>query len=325
MARIKGYAAIDAVAPQLQATSAAKGDVLRRVRQVLTGAGFQEAITYSFIDRATQQAFFGEQDAIALQNPISQQLAEMRLGLVPSLVNAALYNRNRQQHELRLFEVGRVFLPDVSGDIAKAEQPLRLAALMHGNAYAEQWNHERRSLDFYDIKGVLENLFDGKAPQFTRSKESWLHSGQSADVHLDGRHIGVVGAVHPVVAQELGFKGKTLWVFEIAADVFAHPATARFQNIPKFPSVRRDLALVVNSSVSAQAITDAIKTALGALCREVFCFDLFAGESLGADKKSLAFGIILQNQEKTLQDEEVEGMIANLLTTLQSQFGAELR
>ena len=325
VARIKGYARIEAVSPQLQAAESGKSDVLRRVRQALVAAGFQETITYSFIDRATQQTFFGEEHAIALQNPISQQLSEMRLGLVPSLAIAALYNRNRQQHELRLFEVGRVFLPDASGDIAKAEQPLRIAALMHGNAWAEQWNHERRSLDFYDIKGVLENLFDGKALQFTRSTESWLHPGQSADVHLDGRNIGVVGAVHPVVAQQLGFKGKTVWVFEIAADVFVHPSIAQFRNIPKFPSVRRDLALVVDSRVSAQAITDAIKTALGELCREVFCFDLFAGESLGADKKSLAFGIILQNQEKTLQDEEVEGMIANLLTTLQSQFGAELR
>ncbi|MDO4776802.1 MAG: phenylalanine--tRNA ligase subunit beta [Cardiobacteriaceae bacterium] len=325
VARIQGYAQIAAVSPQLQAVKSEAGDVLRRVRKALVATGFQEAITYSFIDRNTQQAFFGEAAVIALQNPISQQLAEMRLGLIPGLVNTALYNRNRQQSELRLFEIGRVFLPDASGDIARARQPLRVAALMHGNAASEQWNHERRALDFYDIKGVLENLFDGQALQFSRSAQPWLHPGQSADVHLDGRNIGVVGAVHPAVAQALGFKGKTLWAFEVEADAFAHPATAQFRNIPKFPSVRRDLALVLDENLSAQEIIDAAKKVLGAWCRDIFCFDLFAGESLGTGKKSLAFGIILQNEEKTLQDEEVEGMISDLLTTLQSQFGAELR
>ncbi|MDO5090812.1 MAG: phenylalanine--tRNA ligase subunit beta [Cardiobacteriaceae bacterium] len=325
VARIDGYAHIEAVSPSLHAVSGGKDDVLRRVRAMLVAAGFQEAITYSFTDRATHHAFFADAPVIALQNPISQQLAEMRLGLIPGLANTAIYNRNRQQSELRLFEIGRVFLPDASGDIGKAAQPLRVAALMHGNAASEQWNHERRALDFFDIKGVLENLFDGRDLQFVRSACPYLHPGQGADVLLDGRAIGVIGALHPTVTQTLGFKGKTLWAFDIDADAFALPATAQYRAIGKFPAVRRDLALVLNDTIPAQAIVDAAKTALGERCRELFCFDLFAGDSLGAGKKSLAFGIILQDEEKTLQDEEVEGMIANLLTTLQSQFGAELR
>lgn len=137
--------------------------------------------------------------------------------------------------------------------------------------------------------------------------------------------IGVVGALHPQVAQDLGFKGKTLWVFEIEADAFVPPATTRFTAIARFPGVRRDLALTVARDIPAQDIIRAAKSALGSVCREIFCFDLFEGESLGAGKKSLALGIVLQNDEKTLQDEEVEGMISDLLTTLQHQFGAQLR
>ena len=325
VARIQGYADIAAVAPLLRETHGKAPDVLRRVRAVLVAQGFQEAITYSFIDRAAHQAFFADAPVIALQNPISQQLAEMRLSLIPGLVNAALYNRNRQQTELRLFETGRAFLPDAGDEIAKAHQPLRIAALMHGNALPEQWNHERRVLDFYDVKGVLESLFDGQALEFARSESAWLHPGQSAQVSLHGRMIGVVGALHPQVAQDLGFKGKTLWVFEIEADAVVPPATARFAAIARFPGVRRDLALTVARDIPAQDIIRAAKSALGSVCREIFCFDLFEGESLGAGKKSLALGIVLQNDEKTLQDEEVEGMIFDLLTTLQHQFGAQLR
>ena len=325
VARIDGYENIAAVAPLLSATTNVCGDVLARVRQTLVAQGFQEAIVYSFIDRASHQAFFAEQAVIALQNPISQQLAEMRLSLVPGLVNTAIYNRNRQQTELRLFEVGRAFLPDASGDIAKAAQPMRVAGLMHGNAYAEQWNEVRRELDFYDVKGVLENLFDGESFQFAPATAAWLHPGQSATVRRDGREIGVIGAVHPQVAQILGFKGKTLWVFEIEAEAFAPAALARFAPIARFPGVRRDLALIVDAHVPAQDLMSCIQETLGATCREVFCFDLYAGEALAAGKKSLAFGIILQNDEKTLQDEEVEGMIANLLTTLQQRFAAQLR
>ena len=325
VARIQGYENIAAVAPELRITQSGEDNVLRRVRAALVSAGFQEAIVYSFVDRASHQAFFGEQEAIALQNPISQQLAEMRLSLIPGLANTAIYNRNRQQTELRLFEIGRAFLPDASGDIAKAQQPLRLAGLMHGNTWAEQWNHPRRELDFYDLKGVVENLFDGNELQFVHGDIAWLHPGQSACVQWRGREIGVMGALHPRVAQTLGFKGKTLWVFELEADAFAVSPVARFSPIARFPGVRRDLALTVAADIPAQALINTIKSTLGEVCRDVLCFDLFAGEALGPGKKSLAFGIVLQNDEKTLQDEEIEGMIANLLTTLQQQFAAQLR
>lgn len=326
VARIQGYGNIEAVSPNLTARSAKPADALRRVRSALVAQGFQEAIVYSFIDRASQQAFFGDAPAVALQNPISQQLAEMRLSLIPGLVNAALYNRNRQQSELRLFELGRAFLPDAAdGDPAKAAQPLRLAALMHGNAWPEQWNHERRALDFYDIKGVLENLFDGQSLTFSRSDAAWLHPGQSADVYAGERRIGVIGALHPQVMQAMGFKSKALWVFEIEADAFVPPPLARFAPIPRFPGVRRDLALIVDADIAAQTLIDAAQATLGVVCRDIFCFDLFAGEALGAGKKSLALGIMLQHDEKTLQDEEVESMISSLLTTLQHRFGAQLR
>lgn len=325
IARIDGYENIAAVAPVLSATAGGKGNILARARRVLVAQGFLEAITYSFIDRASHEAFFGDSPVIALQNPISRQLAEMRLSLVPGLVNTALYNRNRQQTDLRLFEVGRAFLPDAGGNPAEAAQPLRVAGLMHGNAYGEQWNQTRRELDFYDVKGVLENLFDGDSVQFVPATAAWLHPGQSAAVHKDGREIGVIGAIHPQVAQTLGFKGKTLWVFEVEAEAFALPVMARFAPIPRFPAVRRDLALIVDTHIPAQALTACVQETLGTTCREVFCFDLYAGEALAAGKKSLAFGIVLQHDEKTLQDEEVEGMISDLLTTLQQRFAAQLR
>lgn len=324
--RVEGYEAIEAVMPTFSYREGlAKKSMQQRWAEQLLALGFQEAITYSFIDAGTHAVFFPEQEALALTNPISAQLSTMRVSLLPSLVQTVMHNRHRQQLDVRLFEIGRVFI--VQGEKAQdCVQENRLAGALAGLAAPEQWGVATRKLDFYDAKAVVERLLAGvENVDYRPSAQAYLHTGQSADIYCDGRYVGVVGALHPSVQQALGIKGAPIWLFELSLEAGVEIKRHAYQSVSKFPSVRRDLALVVDEAIQAQEVQRAIVSELGEWLDEVFWFDLYQGENLPAGKKSLAVAILLQGQDKTLQDEEVERMIAALVETLKEKFGAKLR
>lgn len=328
IARIDGYANVPDRLPVVQYQQDAGGSrSLRYYSDLLVAQGFQEAVTYSFIDNASHQAFFPECPAITLQNPISANLAEMRLSLLPGLVNAVIYNRNRQQQDLRLFECGRVFLPLAGKRSANCVQPLRIAGVISGLALPEQWAVKEREADFFDAKAVVENLLVQKrGVNYRASQQTYLHPGKSADIYdCTGQYLGCVGALHPRLLQTLNVRGNDIYVFEIN-DFAVLPETylPHYCSISKFPSVRRDLALVVDKDIAAADILAAIRKQVGENLNDVYCFDVYQGKSLG-DKLSIAVALFLQNSEKTLQDEEVESTIDALVAHLKNIFSAELR
>jgi len=329
IARIDGYANVPDRLPVVQSQQDAGGSrSLRYYSDLLVAQGFQEAVTYSFIDNASHQAFFPECPAITLQNPISANLAEMRLSLLPGLVGAVIYNRNRQQQDLRLFECGRVFLPQLEKKIADCSQPVRVAGVMSGLAMPEQWAIEARKIDFFDAKAVVENLLVLKhSVSYRPSQQTYLHPGKSADVYDDdkGQYLGCVGALHPHLLQKLDARAGDIYVFEIN-DFAILPLMhlPYYQAISKFPIVRRDLAFVVDKKIAATTILKAIQEQMGKRLSDAYLFDVYQGENLG-DKLSLAVALYLQDSEKTLQDEEVGSSITMLVTYLKNTFNAELR
>lgn len=326
--RIDGYANVPDRLPVVQYQQDAGGSrSLRYYSDLLVAQGFQEAVTYSFIDNVGHQAFFPECPAITLQNPISANLAEMRLSLLPGLVSAVIYNRNRQQQDLRLFECGRVFLPQTEKKIADCSQPVRVAGVMGGLAMPEQWAIEARKIDFFDAKAVVENLLALKhGVSYQPSQQPYLHPGKSADVYDDkGQYLGCVGALHPHLLQKLDARGGDIYVFEINDfAILSLMHLPYYQAISKFPMVRRDLAFVVDKEIAATTILTAIQEQMGKRLSDAYLFDVYQGENLG-DKLSLAVALHLQDSEKTLQDEEVESSIAMLVAYLKNTFNAELR
>lgn len=330
IARIDGYENIVEKSPKLTISKEINAPLspVARLRERLLREGMNEVITYSFIDRAAHQAFFADAPVVCLQNPISRQMAEMRLSLLPALVQTAVYNLNRQHSDLAFFEIGRVFLPQ--GDTAiETDQPMRFALLLHGRRQPESWSNQDEWLDFYDLKGIVERVFAGltQGLLFRRPEKAYayLHSGQSAEIVVADKVVGVLGALHPEVSKQMGVKGKTLWVVECEVCALPVASVPRFEKFSKYPSVRRDIAIVLDKQHEAQTVLDFCRQQLGEVCVDAFCFDQFSAESLGEGNKSLALGFILQSFEKTLQDEEVASMIAALFESLKCQFGAEIR
>ena len=289
----------------------------------LVALGFNEIISYSFISREEQEIFYPKQKALRLLNPISEEMAEMRLGLMPSLVKTLAYNRNRKQKDIKFFELGTAFIPQ--GDNPQnCIQELRFAGIISGLDSPEQWAKPNRELDFFDLKGMVEELISFPV-EYRRSKESFLHTGQGADIYKNGEKIGFLGAIHPELQKKMDIKGGKIFVFELKALELLNEKTAKFSPISKYPSIRRDIALVVDKNLEVGKILETIKNDAGSLLTAANCFDIFTGTELGENKKSVAISLSWQDLNKTLEDEEIEAKMQNLLTNLKEKFGANLR
>lgn len=328
IARIDGYHNIENKLPVNQfQTKKADNQIIKiqKLRQKLINKNLNEIISYSFIDPSIQKSFFAEQKGLVLQNPISSQLSEMRLSLIPSLVQTALYNINRQNNDLQLFELGTVFIPTDDKAI-NAKQITNCGILFAGRKKPENWLNNDELVDYYDLKAVVESCFDDNIV-FRRPVNpiSYLHQGQSAEIVIDNQVIGVIGSINPELSKKLGFKNKNLLVAEFNSFFASDEKVIQFKEFSKFPSVRRDLALVVDRDCLVQDLLNFCQDFLGDLCVESFCFDQFIGGNLPSNKKSLALAFVLQDTKKTLQDEDVASTIGNLLDKLNQQFGAILR
>ncbi|CAG9611478.1 Phenylalanine--tRNA ligase beta subunit [Bacillus rhizoplanae] len=302
----------------------------RKVRRYLEGAGLYEAITYSLTSAEKAKQYMvesNEKTPVNLALPMSEERSQLRLSLVPQLLEAVTYNNARKVDNVALYEVGSVFLPTVEGELPKEEQ--HLAGVMTGLTLHHQWQGEKKVVDFFVMKGVLEGLFNvlgvAKNITYVPAKREGMHPGRTADILLDGEVIGFIGQLHPEAQKQLDVK--ETYVFELSlVKIFdADVEETYYTTIPRFPSMTRDMAVVVATEVKAGEMKQIIAEAGGALLKEVTLFDLYEGEKMEEGKKSLAFSMNYFDPERTLTDEEVTEAHRRVLAAVEEKFGAELR
>ncbi|MGE8410081.1 MAG: phenylalanine--tRNA ligase subunit beta [Pseudomonas sp.] len=309
------------LAPQARAESRAELPALRRL---LVARGYQEAITYSFVDPKLFELFSPGIEPLLLANPISSDMAAMRASLWPGLVKALQHNLNRQQDRVRLFESGLRFVGQLEG---LQQQPM-LAGVVCGSRLPEGWANGRDSIDFFDVKADVEALLgsSGSLSDFTfvAGKHPALHPGQTARIERDGREVGYLGALHPELTKALGLD-RTVYVFELVLGEVVEGRLPKFHELSKFPEVRRDLALVAGRDVAASAVLEVIRDNAGEWLKDLRLFDVYQGKGIDPDRKSLAVGLTWQHPSRTLNDDEVNTTTQNILTSLEQRLNTTLR
>jgi phenylalanyl-tRNA synthetase beta chain len=300
---------------------------LKRVKTMLNDKGYQEVITYSFVDPKLQQLIHPGQEALILPSPISSEMSAMRLSLWTGLLGTIVYNQNRQQNRVRIFESGLRFVPDTQANLG-IRQDLMLAGAISGNRYEEHWDLAKGTVDFYDMKGDLEAILDltGKLSEieFRAEANPALHPGQSASIYLDGKRVGFIGVVHPELERKLDLNGRTI-VFELEWNPVADRVIPQAQDVSRFPANRRDIAVVVAENVPAADILAECKKVGVNQVVGVNLFDVYRGKGVAEGFKSLAISLILQDTSRTLEEEEIAATVARCVEALKERFQASLR
>ncbi len=328
IARIYGYDNIPSQPPVAQMAMMPATEQSRtpmNLRRLVAERDYHEVVTYSFVEAAWEADFAGNDAAVVLANPIASQMGVMRSTLIGGLVGTLVANRKRQTERVRVFELGRCFKRDASaGPVTGFDQPLRLAGLAAGSALPEQWGAAAVRVDFYAVKADVEALFAPRRLEFIKAEHPALHPGRCASVSLDGRIVGVIGELHPRWVQKYEL-GTAPVVFELElASLLATPFP-KYSEVSRFPAVTRDLALVVPHSQPLAPLLAALRVAAPAIVRDVALFDVYQGKGLAESEKSLAFRIVMQDTQRTLEDAEVEAVIADLLAVASRDFHASLR
>ncbi|HIQ40169.1 MAG TPA: phenylalanine--tRNA ligase subunit beta [Sulfurivirga caldicuralii] len=292
------------------------------LREALVQRGYHEVITYSFIDAEMAQAFALNQQTVALANPLSEELAIMRPSLLPGILKALAYNQKRQQLRVRIFEIGRVFAQTEQG----YEQPMKIGGAIYGSRAPLHWDTPVELVDFFDIKGDVQALLAAADMEadFTPAAHPALHPGQRAWVEHQGQIIGYLGQLHPAYYKRMKL-AESVFVFELALPPLLQTRLPAAQPISRFPEVSRDLAFVVDRSVPAAAIEQAIAELDHPLVVQVQLFDLYTGDNLPADKKSLAVKLRFSSLAQTLSDEQVDAAVAQVVEAVQRATGGVLR
>lgn len=321
--RVHGYDLLPARLPE-GAVSVELPEALRpqaRQRDRLLARGYSEAITYSFVSRALLERWGLEAGAIPLANPLSQDLAVMRTSLLPGLVEALRHNRHRQQARVRLCEFGAVF---VARDDGGHDEPQRVAGVALGSVYPEGWAQARHEADFYDLKGDVEALAGGLQLRWVPSAEPWLHPGRSAAVYVGEQRIGHVGSLHPRLQAALELR-ESVQVFELDLAAISQQRLPCARELPRYPSIRRDLAVLLPRGSAYAELEDCLKAALGNVLDSVICFDRYLGAGVPEGWESLAIGLILQDRSRTLTDRDADLCVQQGMEALARRFNARLR
>ncbi|CAI1826006.1 TPA: phenylalanine--tRNA ligase subunit beta [Serratia fonticola] len=330
VARVYGYNNIPdvPVRADLVMTKHRESDLtLKRVKTMLVDHGYQEAITYSFVDPKVQALLHPGEEALILPSPISVEMSAMRLSLWTGLLSAVVYNQNRQQTRVRLFESGLRFVPDTAANLG-IRQDVMLAGVIAGHTHDEHWDLARKPVDFYDLKGDLESVLEltGKLSeiQFKAESNPALHPGQSAAIYLHGEHVGFIGVVHPELERKLDLNGRTV-VFELEWNKLASRAVPQAREVSRFPANRRDIAVVVSENVAAEDILAECKKVGANQVVGVNLFDVYRGKGVAEGYKSLAISLVLQDTARTLEEEEIAATVAKCVEALKQRFQASLR
>jgi phenylalanyl-tRNA synthetase beta chain len=324
--RIYGFSAIPAARSLARVDMHAPAEAafdLDRAKQALVARDFQEAITYSFVHPSIQQLLDPGQPPIALANPISAEMSVMRTTPWAGLLGVLAYNQARQQERVRIFESGLKFLKEDN----EIKQEMTLAGVVCGAASAEQWGVAARAADFFDIKGDVEAVLargGARAVEFRAAEHPALHPGQCAEVVRGDRVVGRLGLLHPDLERQLDLMGP-VHLFELSIDGLGEGALPAFTPLSKFPSIRRDLAIVVDRALPFARVRDCVRRAAPAIVKEIRLFDVYTGERIDSGLKSLALGLILQDSSDTLTDQRVDAAMAAILQALASELNARLR
>ena len=325
VARVVGFANLPETLPaaDLGISPQAERNVdPERIRARLVDRGYHEAVTYSFVDAALQARIAPAFDGVALTNPIASDMGVMRTTLWPGLVGAAIYNVNRQQSRVRLFETGLVFMAE--GD--RIHQPKMVGGIAIGPVMPEQWAHPSRMVDFYDVKGDVESLLvlSGREVGFIADNtHPALHPGQTASIVCGGERIGTLGALHPRLASELKLPGAIL--FELRLDAVSTGTVPRFNALSRFPAVRRDLSLVAPEAISASAVRECVEQAGVDVLENLELFDVYVGEGIDSGMKSISLALTFQSRSRTLGDTDINAALRVIVNSLTEKLGIALR
>lgn len=327
IARLHGYDQIEACAPRAAATMLPQDETRHayaELQRYLIGRDYQEVITYSFVDPDWETQFSSGAQPLLLQNPIASQMAAMRTTLWGGMTAVLSHNINRQQPRVRLFEQGRIYLSEQSGTgQGNLRQPMMLAGLCHGSAFGEQWGTTSRMVDFYDVKGDL-SMLPGVALSFAAALHPALHPGQCARILLNGEPVGWLGTLHHKLVQHFDLQTPPV-MFEIDLDKLGQKNLPRHRAVPRFPSVRRDLAFVLDQNIPAERLLATMRTASSGFVRELEIFDLYQGQGIPDGQKSLAFRIVMQDTQRTLTESEIEEAVKTIADAVIVAHGAKLR
>lgn len=294
---------------------------LSRLREVLVQRGYYEAITYSFCDAGLQERLCGDR-GLALANPITSDMTHMRLSLWPGLLQTLVYNLNRQQERVRLFETGlRFSLQDT-----EIQQENVVAGVASGSLYPQQWGLKPKPLDFADLMNDLEALLalGGCGWTVRRPSHPALHPGQSAEIMIENQIVGYAGALHPAHQQALDL-ARPVWLFELLIEPIIAEHVPKYRELSRYPSVRRDLAIVIDEDIPAREVLECIGANVSDVLNKLELFDVYQGEGIDSGKKSLAIGLTFQKSSSTLTDTEVDAFIDRAVSALENTFRAELR
>ena len=327
VARLRGFDSIaeaPAVAPQIAGFATESRVPNERLLTAMADSGYREAITYTFVDPAVQRELFPETRALALSNPISADLSEMRVSLWSGLIPACRENLRRQQSRVRLFEIGKKF--ELSGEGLREIETI--AGVACGARAPEQWGSVREAVDFYDVKADVERLLalgaDERAVHFEPDSLACLRPGRSARILRNAVPIGWLGELHPRLIKALSLSN-TLFLFELELEPAFMAKRLQFKRISKFPSVRRDLAVVVDESVPLAVLQENVTVSASGLLSELRVFDVYRGPGVDFGRKSIALGLILQDSSRTLTDVDADAVVASVVTRLRDVLSATIR
>ncbi len=289
------------------------------VYQKMAARGFQEVVSYAFVDEQWEQDFANNQDPIRLQNPLAAQYAVMRSTLMGGLIEILQNNLNRKQNRVRVFEIARIFRKENNQFV----QTERVGGLVYGSALPEQWGEKSHPVDFYDLKADVETLLRGKNAAFVKAEHSALHPGRCAAIVVDGVNVGIIGELHPKWTQKYDLPQAPL-LFELDMDAVLATEKVRYQAVSKFQAGRRDLAFVLPENVAFADLQAALGQVNNPIIQGIELFDVYRGAGLPENHKSLAVKISLQDMNATLTDETVEPIIQELIAQAET-VGAKLR
>lgn len=327
LARIYGYNRLPVTAPVIPLQLPTKSESqlgFEALASQLVSLGYREVITYSFIDPKLQSKFAPDAGVMELLNPISADMSVMRTSLIPGLLHTLSSNVKRRHDRVRLFEKGLRFQLDKDSTLNQSEG---FAALIYGNRSDVTWAQKGTRVDFYDLKGHLQSILARCHGEFTfaaQQKHSYLHPGQSAEVLRDGQSVGVIGALHPEFCKDIGVKGE-VFVFELDLKPLLIGAAPSYTPISRQPEVERDLAFVVARDLPVAKMHNVVKTIGGDLLKELKVFDIYAGEGIDSQRKSVAFNLTFQHSSRTLNETEVNETVESIVKRLEGEFDAVLR
>jgi phenylalanyl-tRNA synthetase beta chain len=307
--------------------------LIRNIKKLLEGAGLMESRTYSLISEETKEQLISPEVSeanympIQLALPMSEDHKYLRLSLLPEILRVLSYNKARNQLDLGYYEIGKTFLTQETVLTKQPDERLRLAGALTGNWLHHPWQQEKKQVDFYVVKGILERLFDylGFSVEYKPFKHKDMHPGRTASLHLQGKTIGFLGQVHPRIQNQWDLKETYVFDINLEGMLAAYKPVTSYQEVPKYPSIGRDIAFVIDQSILADDIKKVIEEVGKPLVKDVSVFDVYEGENLEVGKKSVAYHIVYQHPEKTLTDDEIQASYDHIIDAVKEKYQAYIR